>query len=793
METILAFIWAPAVLYALTLALGLLAEAVLRMRLPNALLAPTGLAILIALVMPLYRLGAGWEIAVAATLACALAGLLLARPSRDRLNPGAAALAALAVYGLYIAPVALTGHWTWAGYNFVNDTSSNFVWAELLARQGVSLPAVVDSTTASIEANSVTLGYPMGAHALLATLKPLTGASVPAIYQPVIAATAALAAMAMTQLGQAAGLRPRLAAVAGTLSVAAVLLYRYALHGAIKEVLVVALLATAAALAREALDRGLDFRVAILIALCAAALLHVFSAVGALFALVLGILLLAVALLEGRNLRAVGRLAVAGAVIGVAAVAANLSDVKHFADHAGDAFASSGGASTAYMGHLLRPIPLVESAGVWLAGDYRGPVGSEADVPNAVAIALLVVLAAIGVVLELRGRRPAGLVLLIPAAVVAAMLIPQLSPYAGAKLLVVLSPAIVLVAALGALRLVQDGSRRVALGAGTALAVAGLGLAASVGIAYRYTTLAPPGRVAAMEDAADHARGGGVWLVDEWEEFAKYFMRDVKVNAAFEAESPRPAELRKSGPLFGQYYDLDELTLPYVNSFPGIVKRRSPVASRPPGALRLVHSNAYYEVWRRRPGVRVVEHLPLQRLDDATLRPSCSAVRRLAAVARQGDRLVASTRPEIVTLEPATPSLRPDGWVRTSPDSVTPHVPGEVEQRRETPAGRFRVWMKGSFGRGTMAYVDGRRVGTAKGINTPEQWLEVGEVRLSAGEHRLKVRRPPFGVGPGDAWRGELGPLALEPVARPRLVSIAPGEARRLCGREWDWIEVVRG
>src|SRR5215204_6429778 len=130
---------------------------------------------------------------------------------------------------------------------------------------------------------------------------------------------------------------------------------------------------------------------------------------------VLGILLLAVALLEGRNLRAVGRLAVAGAVIGVAAVAANLSDVKHFADHAGDAFASSGGASTAYMGHLLRPIPLVESAGVWLAGDYRGPVGSEADVPNAVAIALLVVLAAIGVVLELRGRRPAGLVLLIPA------------------------------------------------------------------------------------------------------------------------------------------------------------------------------------------------------------------------------------------------------------------------------------------------------------------------------------------------------------------------------------------
>ena len=792
METILAFIWAPVVLYALALGLGLLAEVVLRTRLPNALLAPTGLAILISLVMPLYRLGAGWEVAVAATLASALGGFLFVRPSRERLNPGAAGLAALAAYGLYMAPIVLTGHWTWAGYNFVNDTSSNFIWSDLLARQGVSLPAAIDSTTAAIESTPVNLGYPMGAHALLATLRPLTGADVAAIYQPVIAAAAGIAAMAMTQLAHAGGLRPRLAAVAGTLPVAAVLLYRYALHGAIKEVLVVALLATAAALAREALDRGLNFRVAILIALCAAALLHVFSAVGALWVLVLGILLLAVALLEGRSLRAVGRLAVVGAVIAVAAVAANLSDIKQFAEQAGDAFASTGGASTAYMGHLLRPIPLVEAAGVWLAGDYRGPVGSELDVLNAVLIVILVALAAAGVVVELRHRRPAGLMLLIPAAVVAAALIPRLSPYAGAKLLVILSPAVVLMAALGALGLVQDAPRRMAIGAGTAFAVVALGLVASVGLGYRYATLAPPGRVAAMEDAADHAKGGGSWLVNEWEEFAKYFMRDVKVNAAFEAESPRPAELRKAGPLFGEYYDLDELTLRYVTSFPGIIKRRSPVASRPPAAFRLVYSNAYYEVWRRRPAVRVLDHVPLQRRDDATLQPDCSDVRRLVAAARPGDRLVAPTRPEVVTLEP-TARLRPKGWERATPDTVTPHVPGEVEQERQTPAGRFRVWVKGSFGRGTTAYVDGRRVGTANGINTPGQWYEVGEVRLSAGPHQLKLRRPGFGIAPGDAWRGQLGPLALEPVGRGRLVSVPADRARDLCGREWDWVEVVRG
>ena len=51
-----------------------------------------------------------------------------------------------------MAPVVLTGHWTWPGYNFVNDTAPNFLYAELLSRQGMSLPATIDSTTAVIQA-----------------------------------------------------------------------------------------------------------------------------------------------------------------------------------------------------------------------------------------------------------------------------------------------------------------------------------------------------------------------------------------------------------------------------------------------------------------------------------------------------------------------------------------------------------------------------------------------------------------------------------------------------------------
>ena len=262
--------------------------------------------------------------------------------------------------------------------------------------------------------------------------------------------------MAMAHLARRAGLGPLPAAVAGVLPVGAVLLYRYGMHGSIKEELVVALMATAAALAREALDRELSIRLAVLIALCAAALLHVFSAVGAAYALVLGLVLLVVALVEGRGMVAIGRLAGAGVAIAVVAVAVNLSDVTSFAKHAEDTFASEGGASTAYLGHLLRPIPFDQVPGVWFTRDYREPVPPDNSTENSLVVSRDRPLG--------RSRHRSGadaakagrIVAPLPMAAIAAALSPQLSPYAGAKLLVVLSPAIVLMAAIGGFTLLAQ-------------------------------------------------------------------------------------------------------------------------------------------------------------------------------------------------------------------------------------------------------------------------------------------------------------------------------------------------
>jgi hypothetical protein len=106
--------------------------------------------------------------------------------------------------------------------------------------------------------------------------------------------------------------------------------------------------------------------------------------------------------------------------------------------------------------------------------------------------------------------------------------------------------------------------------------------------------------------------------------------------------------------------------------------------------------------------------------------------------------------------------------------------------------GTYRVWLRGSTGRGIRISVDGREVGEARGVNSPQSWLEAGEVRLGAGRHSVEVLRGGGRLATGDGYAGELGPVALERAGEERLVTVQPADAERaLCGRRWDWIERV--
>ena len=106
MTSLLAWLWVPLLLYVVLLGVGLLADRLAGADLPAPLIAPIGLAVATVLMVVCYRVAQ--PLALPVLLALAAAGL---------------------VYALYMAPIVLSGEATWAGYNFVNDTATNFVLA----------------------------------------------------------------------------------------------------------------------------------------------------------------------------------------------------------------------------------------------------------------------------------------------------------------------------------------------------------------------------------------------------------------------------------------------------------------------------------------------------------------------------------------------------------------------------------------------------------------------------------------------------------------------------------------
>jgi hypothetical protein len=325
--------------------------------------------------------------------------------------------------------------------------------------------------------------------------------------------------------------------------------------------------------------------------------------------------------------------------------------------------------------------------------------------------------------------------------------------------------------------------------------VLAIGVVASDALAYHSVRLAPTDRMLSLADATEHATQPGPWLHNEWEEFSKYYQRDIVNYNATESFTPAPVVLREQEPMFAQSFDLDQQVLDYVETFPGLILRRSPSASRPPANFVRTYANEHYELWRRRPVPRVLEHLPLQATNDATRPAACTQVRRLVRRLRPGQKLIGAARPEPAVLDVTAPRVRPIGWNPAPvPGLVVPGRPGRVEGRLTTTGGKYDIWVRGSTGRELHVTVDGRHAGSAVGVNTPGQWLRAGTVDLRPGARRVALTRPGGSLAPGDGYAGEIGPVALVPRRASRLVEVSAGDAEeRLCGRSLDWIERVAG
>jgi hypothetical protein len=80
-------------------------------------------------------------------------------------------------------------------------------------------------------------------------------------------------------------------------------------------------------------------------------------------------------------------------------------------------------------------------------------------------------------------------------------------------------------------------------------------------------------------------------------------------------------------------------------------------------------------------------------------------------------------------------------------------------------------------------------------LNTQGLYVRLGRAQLSQGRHQITVRFEDPDLHPGSGGRAvAIGPLVLSAsdTSESRLVEVPPAEAeRRLCGRQWDWIELV--
>jgi hypothetical protein len=593
---------------------------------------------------------------------------------------------------------------------------------------------------------------------------------------------AALAAIPAARLLGSLGLSPRASAGGAFVALAAYLPFSYALQGGAKELIMAGLVLLGATLAADLAASARPLRPAALFAVPMAAAFTVYSAGGLPWFGVMGAVAVTLAVLRsperGRTLAAA-----AGALAGVFALGA-VASLGSAIDFFAPAKRLLGSSTDAGKGNLLEALPPWESLGVWLTGDYR--FGTGYAIVAYPLIALMAALAIAGAVLAFR-RGGLGLLLAAGAGVVVWLVIPA-GIYIEAKLLTVASPALVLLSVGGVHSLTRDTRYRVpGLLAAAAIAAAVL---VSDGLAMRDAYIAPKDRLAELREVGERFAGTGPAMLDEFEEYGKYFLRESDAIAPFDGYAQVPAELREPGPTYDTWADLDELTLSYVDKFPLIVRRRNPVASRPPSQYERVYAGDYYEVWRARGSApEPLDHLPLGDSSDPTDEVDCAAVRQLASRPDSG-ALVAALRPSPLRLR-AAEMERPPDWPVLPSGSVGALRAGELRGELDAPAGRYRVWVRGTFGRGVDVLVDGRRVGRAEDVQTREQMALAGEVMLDDGPHEVKLVRGEPAPLPGNGRDEGYDSIFLEPAAPTVLRRARPDEAASLCGGRADWVEAL--
>jgi hypothetical protein len=799
---LLAWVVFPALMLVLSAGAGLVVRQLAGpTALPNVLVVPAGLAVLVVVCGAFCYYASLAPLAGPACVVVAVIGLVLARKSLRRLIARKASgtdwwavAAAFGAWAVVAAPVVLSGKPGFTGYARIVDTSFEFDLSAHFASSGRSIPTAASSAYQVVLMKYLGTGYPGGGQSTLGALSNLMPVDLTWLYQPFLAFLSAMSALSMYSLLRRLVAPRSLCALGAFVAAQANIMLGYVYAGGIKELSTSCFLLLLAALLAPILTRARPGRAVLAIPFAIAATfaslgLTTLPWIGVLSA---GTLLMVVVFQRERvmALLATVEIAAVAAVLALPTIAVSFKLLP-----------LATGPGLLELGNLSQAVPRITAAGVWISGDYRYPQDAH-RLPSEILAVVVLVLAACGIVYALR-RRAWSVAWLGLAGLVAVEYVGhRYGPWIQFKADCITAPISLLMAFAGVGALIRFRPTRV-IATVLALAVAG-GVLAGTALLYHDTTLSPYSRLHDLEYIGSRFARQGPTLTPDFEEDAEYYLRDDDQDSMVDGPrlELRPGVNRETEPGNMWSYDLDEYPLSFVESFRTIVMRRDPLASRPPSNYRLVYLSGYYEVWQRdQPATHVATLEPVPAAPRAH-KLACSTLASAAAKAGPEARIAYMPQPSGY-LQLGNSNMRLSGGFAPSGGVIEATGAGRATALQPVPvAGRYDLFMEGSYGRPVDVIIDGRHVATAAyQVSYPAAWIKVGSVRLSAGVHRIELVRGGVSLHAGngdgvDPFNRTVGPLVLMPAstAVPSLRYAGVAQLRQLCESKKPprWIEVER-
>lgn len=813
MTYVLAVFAFPLLIAVISVGAGLLIERVAGARLPSLLIPPIGFATIVGFTQLTTWTGALAPATPHLVVGLAIGGFVVgARPVVERWRARRTGwwfgwVAGIGAYLVANGPVVMAGRATFPGYLLDTTGSVQLMGAERLITSGHSWDPAGTGGYGLQLAGYFGNGYPSGSHSALGALGALVPVDYLWLYAPYLATLIGFAALVLAWIIWRVGIARWAAAVGGLVSAVPALVYAYTLQGSIKEIAVLPplmLLGAFMLLAREQWAAGP--RAAVPFGVVVAAGL---GCIGFAFVPWAGLAALAIAasaLVAQRGSLQIrlGELAGRIAVSGVALVVLALPTVATLRTSVRQAtgVTTANAAAVADPGNLLRPLLDVQVFGVWLGPSHRVDPG-ELIRQTYLLIGVVAVAVVLGLIWLVRQRRWAALAWIASSVLVWIILDQRATAWTAAKLLVLLSPVVVLVAIVGAFG--RLGTRRIeGLLLGGAVA---FGVLYSDAELYHATGLAPTARFDELREIGERFAGVAptrpdrVTLVPDFDEYALYLLRDMAPDSPGNARRLVPWTFRDgNGVPYGTTVDLDELDHAHLASADAMVVRRSAFKSRPPAAFNKKFEGNYYEVWIRDPSRPATSlHQPrgtgLQPVaTERCVGPDADLPRVVARAREAGATSInAALRAPNVLADLSRAEISGSAAIdaNASPVMLGFHGPASIRLRVHVrTAGTYRLWVQGTTGRELVARVSGREVGAIRNESGGHRnALRYGTVSLQPGRHTIEFVRGGGSLRPGDADPTVLRGVALAPVGDVRLHTVPLRRWRQLCGRSVDWLE----